>query len=421
MSAPVISGCALEGDDETTESVDSNAQAVTTDSVVYTDTVPATGWQNWSWSSTIVLGSTDAPLAAGSTSEVKATMTQPWGAFSIAHYTGDLAIADYDSIAFDIRGSSASTMKLFIETLAGTSSGVASVAVPVTTTWTRQTVKLSALAGSLTKLGKINFGGSATGQVIYIDNARVVAKAAASSAPAPAPVSSTYPVAPITVQKSTVVNLTASTGPYSIYVPIAYDATHKTPTKLLLWMHGCGGNGNGETWVVSPGSTQDWVSVSVGGRDGDCWDPNTDVPMVLGALADVKKHLNVDPRRVVIGGYSSGGDIAYRTAFYNAKLFAGLIAENTSPFRDTGSAQAASLAAAAWKFNVVHLAHLQDQVYPIAGVRTETDAVKAAGFPLTRLERTGTHWDNNTGSSGTTYDLRTTLLAYIDAGWLAPQ
>jgi hypothetical protein len=67
--------------------------------------------------------------------------------------------------------------------------------------------------------------------------------------------------------------------------------------------------------------------------------------------------------------------------------------ENTSPFRDTGSAQAASLAAAAWKFNVVHVAHLQDTTYAIAGVRTETNAMTSAGFLLTRIEVDGTHSD----------------------------
>jgi hypothetical protein len=40
---------------------------------------------------------------------------------------------------------------------------------------------------------------------------------------------------------------------------------------------------------------------------------------------------------VVIGRYSSGGDLAYRIAFYHALMFAGLLAENTSPLRDTGS------------------------------------------------------------------------------------
>jgi predicted esterase len=147
---------------------------------------------------------------------------------------------------------------------------------------------------------------------------------------------------------------------------------------------------------------------------------------VLATIADIKTHFNINPRQVILGGYSSGGDLAYRTAFYNANTFAGLLIENSSPFRDTGSSQAASLAAASWKFNVVHLAHLQDTTYPIAGVRTETDAMTAAGFPLTRIEVDGGHYDNpgeiENGHSvpGTTADLQTYLFPHIDDGWLSP-
>jgi predicted esterase len=123
---------------------------------------------------------------------------------------------------------------------------------------------------------------------------------------------------------------------------------------------------------------------------------------------------------VVIGGYSSGGDLAYRTAFYNANTFAGLLAENTSPFRDTGSSQSDSLAAAAWKFNVVHLAHSQDETYPIAGVKDEVNAMKDAGFPVTFVERPGTHADPDTADSGTDHDLRTILLPHMNDDWQSP-
>lgn len=63
---------------------------------------------------------------------------------------------------------------------------------------------------------------------------------------------------------------------------------------------------------------------------------------------------------------------------------------------------------------------MSDPTYPIAAVRAETDAVKAAGFPLTRIERDGTHWDPDTSTSGTNHDLLTYLLPYLDAGWTAP-
>ena len=61
-------------------------------------------------------------------------------------------------------------------------------------------------------------------------------------------------------------------------------------------------------------------------HDGGCWDVNADPARVMAAIADVEDKLNIDRRRVVIGGYSSGGDLSYRTAFYNAYTFSGLLA-----------------------------------------------------------------------------------------------
>ncbi|MBS2019683.1 MAG: hypothetical protein JST00_42870 [Deltaproteobacteria bacterium] len=398
-----------DADDASTESLDSVAQALATDETVYTNGAPASPWQNWSWRTTVALANTDAPLASGSSSHIKATVSSSGGALALAHASGDLAVSEYESISFDVRGPSSSNISLRVQTLAGTDAGV-QVSVPVTTAWTRKTIALSSLRGTLGSFGKIAWVGTANGQTFYVDKITVVAKKAAT----------TVPVAPLTVTKASVVTLSSSKGPYSVYVPSSYDATHRTPTKVLLWMHGCGGNAYGDAWAVSPGGSQSWISVTVGGRDGDCWDPSTDAPMVLAALDDVQRRLNVDRRRVVIGGYSSGGDMAYRTAFYNASRFAGIIAENTSPFRDTGSSQASSIAAASWRLNVVHLAHTSDVTYPIAGVRTETNALKSAGFPMTRIERPGTHWDPDTSTTGTNRDMRVYLLPYLDAGWTSP-
>ena len=213
---------------------------------------------------------------------------------------------------------------------------------------------------------------------------------------------------------------------YWAYVPAAYDATHATPITLLVWSHGCGGQSAGDIDTVSPGGDQSWISIAVDGREAGvqgsngCWDPNTDSALLLAAIANVKTHFNIDPRRVILGGYSSGGDLSYRTAFYNSTMFAGVLAENTSPFKDTGSDQAASLAAATFKFHVVHVAHTGDVEYPVAGVESETAAMTAAGFPLTLVERPGTHYDPDTATTGTDHDLRTYLLPHLNDGWLSP-
>jgi hypothetical protein len=242
-----------------------------------------------------------------------------------------------------------------------------------------------------------------------------------SGAPAPAPVAPTPPgpAVPVSSVPTAPVPYTAN-EPFALdgswlAVPAAYDATHRTPTTLLVWMHGCGGEAAGDIYTVSPPSDGRYIAVAVGGREGTCWDPGGDQDRVLATIAAVKTHFNVNPRRVILGGYSSGGDLAYRLAFYHSNQFAGVLAENTSPFRDTGSSPSASLAAAARKFPVVHLAHTGDAEYPIDGVRSETDAMIAAGFPLTRIERPGDHYDANTDG-----DLQTLLLPHLDDGWLAP-
>ena len=403
---PVLSGCA-DAPAEDEETLGSTASALVTDATLYADGAVATGWASWSWSSVVAFANADVPLASGSASQIKTTTGSSGGALSLAHAAADLSIADYDSIVFDVRGPSAASIRLHVQTLAGTTSG-ADVTVPVTTTWTRQTVKLASLQGSLTQLGKVNWSATVGGQTFYVDNVRLVAKA------------SSFPLAPMAVKKADVVTLSSGKSDYSVYVPNSYDATHQTPTRLLVWLHGCGGNAYGDTWATSPGGAQSWISMSVGGRDGGCWNMETDVPTVLAALDDLKRRVNVDPRRVFIGGYSSGGNLAYRTAFYNAKRFAGILAENTGAFYGTDSSQTASIAASAWKLNVAHLAHLSDTTYPISITRSETDALKNAGFPTTRIERAGTHWDPDTSSSGTNYDMRKDLLRYLDGAWVAP-
>ncbi|HEY4095677.1 MAG TPA: CARDB domain-containing protein [Baekduia sp.] len=242
-------------------------------------------------------------------------------------------------------------------------------------------------------------------------------------APAPAaqPPASSVPTDPFPFTKDEVFFRSEAQGNYWIYVPPSYDETHATPTTLFVWLHGCGGQSEYDISTVSPGGAQRYIAIALDGREGDCWDVNADPAKVMAAVADVKTHFNIDPHRVILGGYSSGGDLAYRTAFFNASSFAGVLAENTSPFRDTGSSQDASLAAAAWKFHVLHLAHTEDDTYDIDGVRQETDAMATAGFPITRIERPGHHYDADTATTGTDHDLTTLLLPHIDAdGWRAP-
>jgi enterochelin esterase-like enzyme len=205
------------------------------------------------------------------------------------------------------------------------------------------------------------------------------------------------------------------------YVPSSYNPA--TPAPLLIWLHGCEGISGGDIYTVSPGlaeKPQDWISLTLIGREepgNECWVPSVDETKVLQALTDVESHLNIDTHRVILGGYSSGGDLAYRTGFRHSSTFAGLLIENSAPFRDTESTEAESLAAATTKFHIVHLAHdNEDEVYDLNQTKSEVKAVENAGFPITLVVRPGEHYDANTDR-----DMQEVLLPYIDkGGWTSP-
>jgi hypothetical protein len=176
--------------------------------------------------------------------------------------------------------------------------------------------------------------------------------------------------------------------------------------------------------------------ISIGGTDDGCWNPDTDVVKVLMAIADVTTHFNIDRRHIFIAGYSSGGDLAYRTIFYNADEFAGILAVNTHPFRDTGSTEAQSMTAAAWTFNIAQVAHSQDTEYhPDActdcldggaddpGVSPAMSDLRSAGYNVQYVIEPGTHYDEDDFAkhTGTYYDFRQYALPFIDnPAWESP-
>jgi predicted esterase len=207
---------------------------------------------------------------------------------------------------------------------------------------------------------------------------------------------------------------------YAAFIPRSYDATNQTPTTLFVWLHGCGGEAEGDAWVVDPGAEegvpQGWMTLSLGGRDGGCWNPLAETePLVMAAIADFETHFNVNRGRLILGGYSSGGDLAYRTAFKHSSTFAGLLIENSAPFRDTEASEAELLGAATTKFPIVHLAHAEDKTYELDEVEPEIAAVRAAGFPVEFIVRPGGHSDTHTNA-----DLLAYLLPHIDDFRLAP-
>jgi predicted esterase len=247
------------------------------------------------------------------------------------------------------------------------------------------------------------------------------------------PVSSSFTI-PFTSGGLKTSPVSGQTFQYWVYVPKGYDITHNTPMKLFCWGGGCGHQSQSDIDMVSLetlGQTQNYIAIAMGWQEGNCWDVNNDRQPYLDAIANMKTHFNINPNTVVMGGYSSGGDIGYRVIFENSLDFASILAENTDPFRDTGSTQTALLGAAKWKFNIAHLAHIEDTTYPLTTVEASWQALQNAGWVLngnlTEFTQHGTHWDNPGAVengftvAGTAADLQTFLLPLLNtAGWALP-
>ena len=205
---------------------------------------------------------------------------------------------------------------------------------------------------------------------------------------------------------------TSSQSPYVAYVPSSYDGTK--PMRMIVGVHGCGDSAaNFAQWGPNPfdtRSTQDWIGISVGGADGRCWNASDDAK-VLAAVDDISQCFWVHQKKVVIAGFSSGGELSYRLGLGQASRFAGILIEDSGLYAANGNPDGL-LASAAWKINIAHRAHSSDTVFPLATVQADWAKTTAAGFPLTTSVVAGTH-------DGTSTDWFSWLIPQ-SATWTAP-
>ncbi len=225
---------------------------------------------------------------------------------------------------------------------------------------------------------------------------------------------SSVPTDPMDFEPGDALTIRAGSVTSYVLVPRSYDATHQTASQVFVYLHGCGGASSDDVYAAS-NIDAGWIGLAPGGAEGQCWDDQgKSAEIVMNAIAELKKHFNVDPKRVHIGGYSSGGDLSYYTAFRNAGSFAGVLSYNSIPAYSTRQLDD-GIAAASWKLNIVHLSQTEDGVYPIADVRAQMQKLENAGFKVNHIERPGQHYDDNT----TTY--RNQLVyPHLRDGWRAP-
>ncbi|MEZ0314396.1 MAG: hypothetical protein ACAI38_21725 [Myxococcota bacterium] len=211
----------------------------------------------------------------------------------------------------------------------------------------------------------------------------------------PPPPALTVPSEPVAYRPGESLELDSGTTNYWIVVPRSYDATHKTPIQLYVYLHGCGGYSSGDVWAAG-NIDAGWIGMAPGGTEGGCWrDQANGMKIVLAAIADLRTHFNIDPKRVHIGGYSSGGDLSYYVAMRNANAFAGVLAVNSLPAYGYENL-AAVIEGSTRPFHVVHLSQTEDGIYQIGTVRTQMQMLRAGGFDVTHIERPGPHYDANT-------------------------
>ena len=206
-----------------------------------------------------------------------------------------------------------------------------------------------------------------------------------------------------------------STG--TVRLPPDYSVASPQPRRLLVALHGCGDTAaNFATWAAVPFAlrgSQDYIALSVGGREGSCWNLANDGAIVAAAIDHLRTCFFAHQRRIVIAGYDSGGMLAYKLAMTDALRYAGVLIENSGLTQAVGIANVDTvLDAAAWKINVAHTARTLDLTFPIAGVRSDRDKMLARQFPLLYRELVGDH-------TGVTEDWSQYLIPAM-ASWVAP-
>lgn len=130
-------------------------------------------------------------------------------------------------------------------------------------------------------------------------------------------------------------------GPVHIYVPSSYDP--ETPTPLIMLLHGYGATGQiqedymqfapiadefGFIYLHPDGLTDLLGNQYWNATDACCdaFDANPDDSGYLRALIEeIRSQLNVDDRRVYIGGHSNGGFMAYRMACDHSDIVAAAV------------------------------------------------------------------------------------------------
>jgi len=121
--------------------------------------------------------------------------------------------------------------------------------------------------------------------------------------------------------------LDGSVQPYAITLPEAYDATK--PSRLYVWLHGRQNNTTESEFMFAqqnfrPGNVADQgqIQVDLFGRiNGAGWHWGGEADVFEG-IAAVEKRFKIDDKRIMLRGFSQGGEGAWHIALHHPDAFA---------------------------------------------------------------------------------------------------
>jgi len=171
-----------------------------------------------------------------------------------------------------------------------------------------------------------------------------------------------------------------------LYVPSGYSAD--TPAPLLVLLHGAGGQASNWVNYEARAEARSMVLLAPDSRSTLTWDViynvyGDDVDFMNRALAHTFAHCNVDPDRILLGGFSDGATYALSLGVSNGDLFTHLI----------GFSPGFLLSVDPIGKPRVFISHgRQDGVLPVANSRDEiVPRLRADGYDVTYVEFDGTH------------------------------
>jgi phospholipase/carboxylesterase len=178
--------------------------------------------------------------------------------------------------------------------------------------------------------------------------------------------------------------------PHTLFAPLHYEKNYAYP--LLIWLHGCGGDERQLRRVMPLISMRNYVAAAPRGtescelgKQGFDWGESEEsldqaARRVFDCIDAVEEKFNVAPHRIFLGGFESGGTMAFRIGLRHPDRLAGVLSVG-GPFPNCGTPLACLRDA---RNLPLFIAQGRDsQRYPVERTCAELRLFHAAGMAVT--------------------------------------